>query len=80
MFELSDKTKELIEESVGLSFDEIINKDVDEMDNYIEDKIGKKLEFPEDAKIDGYPIRTMDEVDKRIDEIINPKRMILKKW
>lgn len=43
MFELNKKTKQAIERSTGLSFEQIISMDAEEVDAHIERKIGKKL-------------------------------------
>lgn len=34
----------------------------------IEQKTGKKITWPKGAKVDGLPIMTMEDVDKKIDE------------
>ena len=40
---------------------------------YVEKKTGKKLGWKEGLKVDGLPIRTMEEVDKRMDKVIEEK-------
>ena len=40
----------------------------EEIEAYIEQKTGKKITWPNGAKVDGLPIRTMEDVDKKIDE------------
>lgn len=44
-YTLSQETIKSIENAVGLSYDEIISMDVDELDAIIEKKIDKKLEY-----------------------------------
>lgn len=45
MFELNNKSKEIIENKTGIKFDDIVNMDVEELDRKIEKKINKKLKF-----------------------------------
>lgn len=44
--------------------------DDEEIEAYIEQKkkTGKKITWPKGAKVDGLPIMTMEDVDKKIDE------------
>lgn len=42
---LSSKTKQSVEKVTGLSYDEILTLDTDELRTKIEEKIGKKLKF-----------------------------------
>ena len=44
-YTLSQETIKSIENAVGLSYDEIISMDVNELDVIIEKKIDKKLEY-----------------------------------
>lgn len=46
---LNKKSIDSIEKSVGLSFDSIKKMDAEEIDNFIEKKIGKKLEVDKKA-------------------------------
>lgn len=43
MFKLNQKTRASIAKSTGLSFDQILSMDAEEVDSHIEKKIGKKL-------------------------------------
>jgi hypothetical protein len=67
MFKLSNKTKELLSERIGIPYEKLMQMDDDEIDAYIEQKTGKKITWPKGTKIDGLPVRTMQEVDKQID-------------
>lgn len=40
----------------------------EEIEAYIEQKTGKKITWPKGAKVEGLPIRTMEEIDEKIDE------------
>ena len=44
-YTLNSKTKESIEKTIGLSFEEIISMDSTEMKEHIENKISKPMEF-----------------------------------
>ncbi len=44
--QLNDKTKSSIFKKTGLSVEEIITMDIEDIDNAIEKRIGKKLTFP----------------------------------
>ena len=83
-YQLNDKTKEHISVLMGLPFDEIINMDYEELERYIELKIGKKPEWDLKKRIDGIPlddehILTLEQVDKELDKITNEQRLLLKK-
>lgn len=71
--ELNEKTKKSIEKIVGLPFKEILKMDPLQEKAYVEKKTGKKLGWKEELKVDGLPIRTMEEVDKRMDKVIKEK-------
>ena len=66
---LSNKTKELLSKRIGIPYEKLIKMDDEEIDRYIEQKTGKKIEWPKGAKIDGLPIMTMEEVDQKIDSL-----------
>jgi hypothetical protein len=68
MFKLSNKTKKLLSESIGIPYEKLRQMDDDEIDAYIEQKTGKKITWPKGAKIDGLQIRTMKDLDKKIDD------------
>ena len=40
----------------------------EEIEAYIEQKTGKKITWPKGAKVEGLPIITMEDIDKKIDE------------
>ena len=67
-FKLSSKTKEIISKRIGIPYEKLIQMDDEEIEAYIEQKTGKKITWPNGAKVDGLPIRTMEDVDKKIDE------------
>ena len=67
---LRDETKQSIERIIGLPFEEIIKMDSLHEKEYVEKKIGKKLGWREGLRVDGLPIRTIEDVDKRMDSII----------
>ena len=65
-FQLSNKTKELLSRRIGLPLEKLNQMSDEEIEAYIEQKTGKKITWPKGAKIDGLPIRTMEDVDKKI--------------
>ena len=67
-YELSNKTKELLSRRIGIPYEKLIQMDDEEIEAYIEQKTGKKITWPKGAKIDGLPIRTMEDIDKKIDD------------
>ena len=67
-FKLSSKTKEIISKRIGIPYEKLIQMDDEEIEAYIEQKTGKKITWPKGAKVDGSPIMTMEDVDKKIDE------------
>lgn len=69
-YQLSNKTKELLSQRIGIPYDKLIQMDDEEIEAYIEQKTGKKITWPKGAKIDGLPIRTMEDVDRKIDKMI----------
>ena len=68
-FELSSKTKKILSKRIGIPYDKLIQMDDEEIENFIEKKTGKKITWPKGAKINGLPIATMEDVDKKIDEL-----------
>lgn len=68
-YQLSNKTKELLSKRIGIPYEKLIQMEDEEIDAYIEKKTGKKITWPKGAKVDGLPIRTMEDIDKRIDEL-----------
>jgi len=67
-FKLSSKTKEILSKRIGIPYEKLIQMDDEEIEAYIEQKTGKKITWPKGAKVDGLPIMTMEDVDKKIDE------------
>lgn len=67
---LGEETKKSIEKIVGLPFEKILQMDNLHEKDYVEKKIGKKLSWREGLKVDCIPVRTMEEVDRRMDKII----------
>ena len=67
-FKLSSKTKEIISKRIGIPYEKLIQMEDEEIEAYIEQKTGKKITWPKGAKVDGLPIMTMEDVDKKIDE------------
>ena len=68
-FELSNKTKKILSKRIGIPYDKLIQMDDEEIEAFIEKKTGKKITWPKGAKIDGLPIKTMEDVNKEIDEL-----------
>lgn len=68
-FELSNKTKKILSKRIGIPYDKLIQMDDEEIEAFIERKTGKKITWPKGAKIDGLPIKTMEDVNKEIDEL-----------
>lgn len=68
-YKLSDKAKELISERIGIPYEKLIYMTDEEIEAHIEKKTGKKITWPKGAKVDGLPIKTMEDVDNEIGEI-----------
>lgn len=68
-YELSNKTKELLSKRIGIPYEKLIQMDDEEIEAYIEQKTGKKILWPKGAKMDGLPIRTMEDIDRKIEEL-----------
>lgn len=69
---------------MGLPFDEIVSMNYEELERYIERKIGKTPEWDLKKRIDGIPlddeyILTLEQVDKELDKIINEQKLILQR-
>ena len=67
---LSEKTKQIISEGIGIRYIDLIRMDDDEITAIVETKIGRKIKWKSGAMVDGLPIVTSDEIDRRIDEFI----------
>ena len=70
-YQLSNKTKELLSKRIGIPYEKLIQMEDEEIDAYIEQKTGKKITWPKGAKVDGLPIRTIEDVDQRMDEMVS---------
>ena len=70
-YQLSNKTKELLSKRIGIPYEKLIQMEDEEIDAYIEQKPGKKITWPKGAKVDGLPIRTIEDVDQRMDEMVS---------
>ena len=70
-YQLSNKTKELLSKRIGIPYEKLIQMEDEEIDAYIEQKTGKKITWPQGAKVDGLPIRTIEDVDQRMDEMVS---------
>ena len=79
MFKLSEKTIKAIEETTGITYEQIQTLDDEEIQKIIEKKTGKKITFgkvkqmgsgDDSVLIDRGRIRTIEEVDKKIEELI----------
>ena len=76
---LNQESKKSIEKQTGLTWSQIVNMDVDELDKAIERKIGKKLSFPQkhDSRLSGRGSvylalsRFFDFDNKKMDKIID---------
>ncbi len=65
-YQLKDETKKLISKRIGLSYEELKNMGDEEIDAYIEKKTGKKMTWPKGAKMNGLPIRTLENKEKEL--------------
>ena len=63
-YELRKETKELLSKRIGIPYEKLLQMTDEEIDNYIEKKTGKKITWPEGAKVDGLPIKTIEEVEE----------------
>jgi len=61
---LRKETKELLSRRIGIPYEKLLEMTDEEIDNYIEKKTGKKITWPEGAKVDGLPIKTIEEVEE----------------
>lgn len=75
-YQLSNKTKELLSKRIGIPYEKLIQMEDEEIDAYIEQKTGKKITWPKGAKVDGLPIRTIEDVDQRMDEWLAKKIVV----
>jgi len=69
----------------GLSYDELINMDLESIEKYIEQKFGKKPTYDLKIRVDGIPIEECHAVpvellDERMNKAISgPKRLVRKR-
>lgn len=67
-YSLNKRTKEIISKTVGLPFEMLYL-----FDEFVEDfilyKKGKTMGYPENARIDGYPIATLEDIDSKISKL-----------
>ena len=61
-YQLSDKTKKIISEEIGLSFEELIEI------NDIKEITKKQIKWPEDGKVGELRIKTIEAVNKKINQ------------
>lgn len=83
-YQLSEKTKENISRTIGLPFDEIVNMDFEDLEKYIEQRIGEKPTYDLRLRIEGIPIDeehiiTIEQVDKELDKTTNGPKLVLKR-
>lgn len=64
-YELSSKTKKMLSERIGIPYEKLLQMNDEEIDDFIEQKTGKKITWPKGAKVDRLPIKTMEELDER---------------
>ena len=80
-YKLSEETKKRLSDTIGIPYEKLIKMDDDEITAYIEQKNGKKMRFSrpnpmfsgsgdDSVLIDRGRFRTIDDVDKRMDEIV----------
>ena len=85
-YQLKDEAKaNILSRVTGLSYDELINMDLESIEKYIEQKFGKKPTYDLRIKVDGIPIEECRDVpvgllDERMNKaIIGPKRRVRKR-
>lgn len=66
---LSEETKKSLSRRIGIPYDTLIQMDDEAIERFIEEKTGKKITWPKGAKVDGLPICTMEEVDRRLQSL-----------
>ena len=68
-FKLSNNTKKRLSEIIGIPYEKLIQMDDEEIERFIEQKTGKKITWSKGEKINGLPINTMEDVNKKTDEL-----------
>ena len=85
MYKLSEETKKLLSETIGIPYEKLITMDDDEITAYIEQKNGKVMGYSnsnpmfsgsgdDSVLIDGDRLRIMQDVDREIDNITHKPR------
>lgn len=64
-YSLTNRTKELISKTIGIPYGLIYLVD-ENIEDYILYKKGERISYPKEAKVDGYPIKTMESIDDEI--------------
>ena len=87
MYKLSEETKKALSETIGIPYEKLITMDDDEITAYIEQKNGKKMGYSnpnpmfcgsgdDSVLIDAGRYGTMEDVDKRMDELTRKPRLL----
>ena len=87
MYKLSEETKKHLSETIGIPYEKLITMDDDEITAYIEQKNGNKMGYSnpnpmfcgsgdDSVLIDAGRCVTMEEVDKRMDELTRKPRFL----
>lgn len=67
---LTNRTKELISKTIGIPFEMIYLVD-ENIEDFVLYKKGERMSYPKDVKVDGYPIKTLEDLE-------NEKKLIKK--
>lgn len=78
-YRLSNKTKEIISNRIGIPYEKLIQMEDEEIDAYIEKKTGKKITWPKGAKIGGESITSLEEKEKKNKNVVQALRDRIKK-
>ena len=62
--DLNRRTKEMISKTVGLPF-EMLHLVDENIDDFVLYKKGKVMSYPENARVDGYPIKTLESIEEK---------------
>lgn len=66
-YQLKEKTKQMLSERIGISYEKLLEMTDEEIDTYIEQKTGKKITWPEGAKIKGMQINPLKTTKEDLD-------------
>lgn len=69
-YSLSSRTKELISKTIGIPYEMIYLVD-ENIEDFVFYKKGERMSYSEDEKVDGYPIKTLEDLE-------NDKKLIKK--